>query len=535
MAEQLDEFDDISFGQIALFKGMVTREHLREVVEIQNKLRAMGLMPKKVGEILLEKDFISPSQVNEILAIQKQLHAKREIAGYEILEKLGQGGMGTVYKARQKSMERIVALKILPRRLAKNKEFIQRFLREAQASAKLNHENIITGIDVGESHGYYYFAMEYADGETVDKNVLRDGPMDETKAVDIVLQVARALDHAHKSGLVHRDVKPQNIILTKKGVAKLCDLGLAKQISSNKNVTQSNVSVGTPHYISPEQAKGEPTDIRSDIYSLGATFYHMVTGGVPFKGSSPLVVMTKHLTEEAVYPQDKNPNLSRAASDVIMTMMAKNPAHRYHTPEELIAALEDVKSGRGRRASSRVRRPKTGRIPAQAAAPAPAPPPAEAPAPQYGLSRRPPSGRLSHSSGGRRRSSRRGRAERGEFRASRARSSTVFAKSETFLLLFGVAIVLVIIGFMIFQPKPAAEVDRRHRANEQYHDDRDYNVVAYQFLHDADLYRDQHPYDIGDQEKMYLNVISKFPGTPAAKEAAARIEELKKERGYGVK
>ncbi|TET38627.1 MAG: serine/threonine protein kinase, partial [Planctomycetota bacterium] len=339
--------DDISFGQIAIEKNFVTEEQIREAIEVQKKFQSMGHGMKKLGEILLEKNFLSKKEADEILETQKSLERRRRIAGYEILSKLGQGGMGAVYKARQKSMERIVALKILPPKFARSPAFIDRFVREARAVAKLNHENIIAGIDVGESNGLYYFAMEYADGKTVYERIRESGAIGEDEAIDIVLQIARALEHAHRNDLVHRDVKPQNIIVTKKEVAKLCDLGLAKTEDSEASVTQRGVSVGTPHYISPEQAKGEvDVDIRSDIYSLGASFYHMVVGQVPFVGSSPMVVMTKHLTETPPYPRSKNADVSKDVSDFIMRMMAKDKEDRYQTPTKLISDLMRLKEGK---------------------------------------------------------------------------------------------------------------------------------------------------------------------------------------------
>ncbi len=338
--------DDLSFGQVAVEKGFVTEDQIREALEIQSKLRAMGVQPKRLGEILVERSYVTREQAEDVLAYQRSLESRRKIPGYEIVAELGRGGMGTVYRATQKSMSRPVALKVLSPRHARNRKFIERFFREARAVASLNHENIIAGIDVGEADGLYYFAMEYVEGETVSKMIGRKGALSENRAIDIVLQITHALEHADLHNLVHRDVKPQNIIVTKKNVAKLCDLGLAKTEDSDAHVTRTGVSMGTPHYISPEQAKGlTNVDIRSDIYSLGATLYHMVVGQVPFVGSSPLVVMTKHLTESAPYPSDKNPNVSAGLCEVICKMMEKRVEDRYQTPAELRMDLERVAEG----------------------------------------------------------------------------------------------------------------------------------------------------------------------------------------------
>jgi serine/threonine protein kinase len=212
--------------------------------------------------------------------------------------------MGAVYRANQISLERTVAVKVLTPHLAKNENYLKRFQREARAVAKLNHPNVVSGIDVGESKGCRFFVMEYVEGPTLLQLLEKDGRLDAMSATRIILQIARALDHAHKAGLVHRDVKPANIIVTTKhnqSVAKLCDLGLAKEVTEGGADTGEGRAMGTPFYISPEQARGAADiDIRSDIYSLGATYYHAVCGRTPFTGPTPAVIMAKHLTEPVV-------------------------------------------------------------------------------------------------------------------------------------------------------------------------------------------------------------------------------------------
>ena len=275
---------------------------------------------------------------------------KRILAGYELLTRLGRGSMGAVFLARQVSLDRKVAIKVLSPRLSKNEDYVRRFLREAQAAARLNHTNIISAIDVGDTGKYKYFVMEYAEGPTVADLLDRGGAIDEKRAFGIVLQVAQALGHAHQSGFVHRDVKPANIILTPSGTAKLCDLGLAKEIEEGSGDTQEGQTLGTPDYISPEQARGDmDIDIRTDIYSLGVTLFHMVTGEVPFKGPNPAVVMTKHLTEGVPDARAVNPAVSPQAAQVIRRMMAKNRIERHQSPETLIIDLKAVRSGTARR------------------------------------------------------------------------------------------------------------------------------------------------------------------------------------------
>ncbi|MCK6479689.1 MAG: serine/threonine protein kinase [Planctomycetaceae bacterium] len=269
-----------------------------------------------------------------------------QIAGYRILGPLGRGSMGSVWKAVQVSLQRTVAVKILSPHLAHNPTYARRFEREALASAKLNHPNIIAALDVGEDHGMRYLVMEYVEGRTAAE-LLAAGPLDEHRAVGIVIQVARALDHAHRSEIVHRDIKPANVIVTREGVAKLCDLGLAKEVAADGSQTDEGMAMGTPFYVSPEQARGERRiDIRSDLYSLGATLFHMVTGRVPFPGPNPAVVMTRHLNDPLEPPDDVNPRVSRGLAQIIEKAMAKEREGRYQTPAEMMQDLQAWMEGR---------------------------------------------------------------------------------------------------------------------------------------------------------------------------------------------
>ena len=392
------------FGEIAVREGFASRIAVRECLEIQSKLKSFGVEPKRLGEIMVEKGYLRDADVTAILEVQRlggsrmesrsgvaelrpsrpapsKVATSREIGqavknipGYEVLELLGEGGMGMVYKARQKSLDRVVALKVLPPQAAKETAFIKRFYSEARTVAKLNHENIIAGIDVGESPGgTYYFVMEYVEGQSVAEAIeQQQGPLEERFALQITLQIARALEHAHKHGLVHRDVKPQNILVTRTKMAKLCDLGLAKLQSDGAGSDPTGVPIGTPHYLSPEQARGEAdVDIRSDIYSLGASLFHMLTGETPFEGQSPMVLMTKHLTEVPDAPRRLNEDVSRGASDLVLHMLEKDKEDRPQTPAELIEDVERVLAGKapaggkasGGRSRSARRKRNTGRSP----------------------------------------------------------------------------------------------------------------------------------------------------------------------------
>ena len=344
-------------GETAVEMGLLGEPQLRDALGIQDQLRELGVAPKAIEEICIEKGYLTREQVAEVEARLRLKLELPQIPGYRILSKLGRGGMGVVYKARQESLDRNVAIKILSPRLAGDPTYIQRFLSEARAVARLNHKNVIAGIDVGEANGQHFFAMEFIDGETTSRRTDREGPLPETDVVSIGVQMGQALAHAAEHGLVHRDIKPQNIMLTGKGVAKLCDLGLAKQEEAPAQSSGESRSLGTPYYISPEQAKGpEFADTRSDIYSLGATLYHLATGEPPFGGPSALVIMTKQMTEAPPSARRKNPRISRELDRIILRMMAKKKEDRYPTPEALTEDLLKIGSRASQGAVGRKRR-----------------------------------------------------------------------------------------------------------------------------------------------------------------------------------
>ncbi|MFH1231351.1 MAG: serine/threonine-protein kinase, partial [Planctomycetota bacterium] len=336
----MEKIRSLNFGELAVELGYTTVEKVNECLSIQQKIRELGVNPKKLGELMIDKGYLSETQVKDISQKQGVEGGRTEIVGYKILAILGRGTMGTVYKAIQLSMEREVALKVLSPHLASNAKFVMRFFKEARIVAQLNHPNIIQGIDVGESNGIHYFVMEFVEGKTLWDVIKQEGPMEERKAAGIILKVAQALEHAHKNNMVHRDIKARNIMISNKdGTVKLCDLGLARLIIEDPS--QQKELVGTPGYISPEQARGEhDIDIRSDIYSLGVTFYFCVTGELPFKGESAAVVMNKHINEQPVPPKQKKPQISNPINIFILKMMAKKREERYQTPTELIRDLE---------------------------------------------------------------------------------------------------------------------------------------------------------------------------------------------------
>jgi len=327
---------------VVIEQGLATQEEVDRCLE-----EAKGDKGKTLARALVDREVVTRRQMERL---RSQIEAERsgqQIPGYKILGKLGAGAMATVFKARQLSLDRLVAIKVLPRHYSKNPEFIERFYAEGRAAAQLNHPNIVQAYDVGKAGEYHYFVMEYVDGSTVHDQIVKHKRFSEEEALDIVIQVAEALEHAHNKGLIHRDVKPKNIMLTKEGVAKLADMGLARAVSDKEAAeAEAGKAFGTPYYISPEQIRGaRHITPAADIYSLGATLYHMVTGAVPFEGKSPKDVMRKHLQAALTPPDHVNPKLSAGISQVIEKMMAKEPKERYRSCADLLTDLRAIRRG----------------------------------------------------------------------------------------------------------------------------------------------------------------------------------------------
>ena len=297
---------------------------------------------------MVDLGYITENQSERLkISLKEQKAAAHHIPGYKILGKLGMGAMAIVYKARQISLNRMVAIKVLPKRFSENPEYVERFYKEGQAAAKLNHTNIVQAYDVGEAGGYYYFVMEYVEGKSLYDDLSAGKVYSEKEAIDIVIQVAHALAHAHARGLIHRDVKPKNIMINQNDKVKLADMGLARETADIEAAeSEAGKAYGTPYYIAPEQIRGEiDIDGRADIYGLGATFYHMVTGRVPFMADDPSDVMRKHLKEPLIPPDHINTLLTAGISEVIEIMMAKKKRNRYTNVEELLVDLEALRSG----------------------------------------------------------------------------------------------------------------------------------------------------------------------------------------------
>jgi serine/threonine-protein kinase len=265
---------------------------------------------------------------------------------YEILEVIGEGGMAIVYKARDAVLDRVVALKVLKDEFDNDPSFVEKFKTEALAAAKLSHPNIVNIFDVGQQNSKHYIVMEYVEGQTLQEIISSQGPIPVNQALNITAMICDGLQAAHDKGIIHRDVKPHNILITNSGIVKVADFGIAQAISK-KTLTFNGHIVGTVHYIAPEQAKGEPVTPATDIYSLGCVLYEMLTGIVPFDAESPLTVVLKHIHDEPVMPRKLNPDIPVGLENVIIKSLEKSPASRYKSAERMRAALLSFNSSVG--------------------------------------------------------------------------------------------------------------------------------------------------------------------------------------------
>ena len=261
---------------------------------------------------------------------------------YEIIEKVGNGGMATVYRAEDKILKRNVAVKVLKDEFTTDEEFIKRFEIEAQSAARLTHPNIVSIYDVGSEDNLYYIVMELIRGKTLKEIIVEErGPLPWKWSVNVAIQIASALEMAHKNNIIHRDIKPHNIIITEDGIAKVTDFGIAKAVS-NSTITAFGTTIGSVHYFSPEHARGGFTDAKSDLYSLGVVMYEMVTGRVPFDADTPVSVALKHMQEEPEEPIELNPNLPSAVNRIIMKALKKDTTLRYQSATDMLADLRQA-------------------------------------------------------------------------------------------------------------------------------------------------------------------------------------------------
>ncbi len=342
---------ELRFIRRAIEKGWISGEKVFEYLE---SMRAQNILHVSLRDVLLQRGELSWKQLREIEAeltpkAESEAHegTGQKISYYEVLEQIGEGAMGSVYRARNTLTNRTVALKLLDPELARDPQFVERFLREAKNAAKLKqHENIVEAYDFGEEAGQYYFVMEFIKGRSLAEILLQKNKLEEHTALTITRQVARALQHANRFSIIHRDIKPENILISQDGVVKLCDLGLAKDTSQDCYKTSDGVSLGTASYIAPEQASASKNlDIRVDIYSLGITLYQMLTGELPFDGPNSRKIANQHISRELPPLEKKNPHLSSNVIRLVQKMTAKKPGDRYQNPDALLHDLEQLLYG----------------------------------------------------------------------------------------------------------------------------------------------------------------------------------------------
>ncbi|WP_442599455.1 Stk1 family PASTA domain-containing Ser/Thr kinase [Neobacillus sp. D3-1R] len=271
------------------------------------------------------------------------INGKRISGRYKIIDMIGGGGMANVYLAHDMILDRDVAIKMLRLDFANDEEFIRRFHREAQSATSLAHPNIVNIFDVGEEDGLYYIVMEFVDGQTLKQYIQQHAPLKVDEALEIMKQLTSAISHAHQNHIVHRDIKPHNILIDRKGNVKITDFGIAMALSAT-SITQTNSVLGSVHYLSPEQARGGTANKKSDIYSLGIVLFEMLTGRLPFSGESAVSIALKHLQSETPSPKRWNPTIPQSVENIVLKATAKDPFHRYNSAEEmeedLITALD---------------------------------------------------------------------------------------------------------------------------------------------------------------------------------------------------
>lgn len=354
------------FGDIAIELGLLTATQVQSLLEKQRHYKDLGI-PMRIDSIAVDMGILARTDCNLILGelrkrrkltqprIEKPAQQQQDdedlivpcrLGPFEVEERLG-GVMGAVYRAYDTNMNRHVALKLLPRSLSHDRQLVERFQREARAAGKLSHPNVVAFYAAGEVEKRYYISMEYVDGESLTERLERIGRISERESLSIIRELAHALYHAHVNNLLHRDVKPDNVIIDRAGRVRLTDMGLAKVLTEDTRLTESGIAIGTPHYISPEQARGDRViDRRADLYGLGATLFHLVCGRPPYDGNAA-EVMRKHVFVAPPDPKVISPEISDACRNLILKLMAKDPNQRLQSADALIATINTILNDKG--------------------------------------------------------------------------------------------------------------------------------------------------------------------------------------------
>jgi len=346
------------FGSITMRLGYCTPEQLEEATKIKKSISEMGLKPLKLGEILVDKGYLTDSQHTEIMRLQGSASPKLE--GYEFISKLGEGLLGLTYKARQVSLDREVAVKIIRKEFSANKKYVAGFLEQAKQAGRLHHKNIAHVIDAGEADGTYFCILEHVRGQNLRDVLRKKRKLTERQVLHAGLEAAHALAEATKIGMVHGDIKPSNIIINAEGVVKVCDFGLGMRINLETEFALPYALFEAAYFTSPEIVRGGKPDIRSDIYSLGATLFRLSTGCYPFGQSpTPKEALLAHLDSNPSDIHKKNPEVSPEFGHMVARMLEQAPEDRYQSAEEVIAAIINLikrhKSGTSKRSAPKRR------------------------------------------------------------------------------------------------------------------------------------------------------------------------------------
>lgn len=350
--------EELLFTQLLIRAGLLTLEQCQQALEIRAKLEERGVY-KPLDKLVVEKGYLQEKVVENLRqklapkALQSTNHSCSTDAqtsegipsspkGYRLTKKLGEGAMGVVFKGYHLETHSEVAIKFLDQRYNNNPDVVHRFVREARAAQQLEHPNIVRALSSGEFEGFYYLVMEYVAGGSLMTVLETEKVLSEDKALKIIRQIGLALQYAHGQGLIHRDIKPENILVGANDQAKLCDFGLARALEGDTLSTRVGTFLGTPQYVSPEQARGiEDIDCRTDMYSLGCTLYHMVTGQLPYPSNNPVAVLTAQATKPFPDPLLSAPNLSPKVVSLIRRMTAKDRKLRIPNMDTLLSAIDN--------------------------------------------------------------------------------------------------------------------------------------------------------------------------------------------------